>query len=576
MLKLTGKGVLALFLFLFLSALSVAYATAAETAPANTPGRSSDSLSITGFATPSAMVVPGEAKIDLTLTYYGDTSLENVRICREDGTVLREAAALASEEATSLQFSETIVLTPEQLDQNGIHYLITYDAIDEQNNRVPRQRTTFISVIKQEADPKIEFTRTLSSDHVPKGSEVTISYRVRNTGNVSLKNLVLVDELCGEVGTLDLLEPGKKQTFSAKVTIDQTSVSRPSIRYTFDGNVTDITVGLKASTVYLADEQLDIQLEADKNVVSPGEVITLRLKIANNGNVSYENLRITDKSLGEVGTITSEIKPGDEYLFSKTVSLKTTTTFLFDVSGRNANGSEYEESSNMLTIAVSPAIENISVNLSASAQPARLSEPGPVTFTVRIDNQGDIDIRNAVLSEQKRGEMKKLAVLAPGVTEVEYTYDVDAADNTFKFLVELSDAKGGKLTLLSNPIAVEITDDAEATMAAALTPVATTTTIPILGEPYQLDDRSAFESMMFGVLVILGTMVLFIIIAVSIRRRRVKRLRLLHQRRLRRLSREDKAEESEAMRTRPHAPVNPEDRPERKRPIRDRREKRGR
>lgn len=510
-----------------------------------------------GRATPAALVAPGESHIEMTIANVGERPLDDITILRENEVTVAEIERISDDTVNPYVFEETIRVSEEQLAANGVTYYITYTCYTESGEALRRQRVVRVSVIQKTAEPKIEFTRTISSDHVKKGDEITVTYRIKNTGNVSLLNIVVADELFGAFDPLEVLEPGKKQTFTRKITFDGTSVSRPSVAYQYEGGEREVKEELKATTIYLANEKLTGQLDADRTAVSPGDVVTLRLKLLNKGNVAYKDLKISDAALGELGVIPVEIKPNDEYLFSKTVTLKSTTKFQFDISGKSVDGNEIEESSNMLTIAVSPAVEDIKVDVVASAEPSRMAQPGTVNFSIHINNLCDLDIRNVSLSEQTRGEIKDLAVLAPGVTTVEHSYQVDST-GTYVFIVELVDNQGGRLMSLSDPVTVEL-DAAAQIQNTLLSPKPRATEAPSIGgASYRLDQTTTFERMMLSVVLILAALLMIILVTVGRRRRRERRRRLQQIKRIRAQQRKRPLSDEMAQ-TRPHAPVKKED-----------------
>ena len=60
-----------------------------------------------------------------------------------------------------------------------------------------------------------------------------------------------------------------------------------------------------------------------------------------------------------------------------------------------------------------------------------------------------------MLSEQTSGAIKRMAVLAPGETQLEQTYQLTKS-GTFVFVAQVSDGQGGSMTVLSDPIEVEV------------------------------------------------------------------------------------------------------------------------
>lgn len=273
-------------------------------------------------------------------------------------------------------------------------------------------------------------------------------------------------------------------------------------------------------------------LDADQSTVSPGGVVTLTCRVTNNGTVSYEGLRLSDQGLGELAVMSGALRPGKEVVFTKTVALKSTTTFQFVLEGQSEGGTPLEMASNPRTVAVTSVQEGEStLSLTAQADKTRLSSAGEVVFTITVHNPGALDLRRVSLGERERGAFWTLEVVAPGDTVKEQSFWVDQAD-TFVFTAELTDAKGGHLTVLSNPVRIEFAQDGtpggQAQSPTGMEAISSAPSYRLNQEP------TTFLRMMVGVLAALAVLITCVSAASVSHRRRQRRLRDRHIRRLRR------------------------------------------
>jgi len=76
-------------------------------------------------------------------------------------------------------------------------------------------------------EPSIDIEKTADSSTIKPGDSVVYTYVVTNTGNCNLFNVSVTDDILGEVGTIDKLEPGDSVTFkkTGKINADTTNLA---------------------------------------------------------------------------------------------------------------------------------------------------------------------------------------------------------------------------------------------------------------------------------------------------------------------------------------------------------------
>ena len=178
-----------------------------------------DTLSVSASVSPPGMAARQEASVYLTLVNSATEAIDDIRVTRPDGTVLCEVGTLSGSGQSSYVFSETVTPTKRQLEDGGVEYVIKYTLGKGSASETPRELSVLAPIEKLEAQPELEFTRSVSSTYVQKGEEVSITYRLRNTGNVALTGIRVKDALYGEIGEVERLEPGKKHAFTLNLTV---------------------------------------------------------------------------------------------------------------------------------------------------------------------------------------------------------------------------------------------------------------------------------------------------------------------------------------------------------------------
>ena len=79
------------------------------------------------------------------------------------------------------------------------------------------------TVETEEVDPALEVTKTADKlTNVKVGDTITYTITVKNTGNVTLKNIIVTDDLTGDTWTIDeLAVDATSEAFTAEYTVTE-------------------------------------------------------------------------------------------------------------------------------------------------------------------------------------------------------------------------------------------------------------------------------------------------------------------------------------------------------------------
>ncbi|MEZ2190447.1 SdrD B-like domain-containing protein [Corynebacterium sp. CCM 9204] len=147
------------------------------------------------------------------------------------------------------------------------------------------------------------------------GDEVTYAFTVTNTGDVSLRDITVVDTKLANAGgkitceNSTLLAPGENRVcFSGVyvVTAEEAAagsvVNTATVRGTTPIRGTEVTSEESVVSVPAADPRLVVTKTADsEGPVAAGESVTFTVRVQNSGNADIENLTVTDQWLQERG-----------------------------------------------------------------------------------------------------------------------------------------------------------------------------------------------------------------------------------------------------------------------------------
>ncbi|MDO4547073.1 MAG: hypothetical protein Q4D04_03145 [Clostridia bacterium] len=426
-----------------------------------------EDVTVTYTVQPASMVVPEEMLVRLTLVFEDTELIGNIRICREDGTVVANVNVDNITSGQPYVLSDTMIPTERQLNDNRVLYTVRYTRDYNQPSAYDVETSVIIEIEKIQALPGIEFTRLAAYTLVSAGEEFGIVYRVCNSGNVAITNLFITDAIFGEVARLDRLEPGERRLFFQKTSINENTLSIPRIVYSHAATSDSYTRELAPTPIIVAREDLRMVISADAYEVVASGTVKLTCNIINNGDVTYYKMLVYDDNLGRVLFPASEIKPGETYSFDKMVSIDEDMSFTFTLQAQSETGSAVEVLSNSIAIKAVTDVYN-AIDIDLQAEIVSLTDTG-ATVNLRLTNNGSVGIRNVRLSERSRGMFKTLFIVPAGETVVRRVFTVEQSDS-LAFMAEVTDNSGGVLTVLSNELAIDENTPRDENIQSPITP----------------------------------------------------------------------------------------------------------
>lgn len=298
------------------------------------------------------------------------------------------------------------------------------------------------TVTVESATPSLSLSKTASDvTDVAQGDVLTYSYLVANTGNVTMTNVSVSDVHSG-TGTLSAiaptsvdLEPGASQTFTATYTVQQADIDAANdITNTATANATPargtyapVTDDETVTVETAAPDAIFTKTASDTTNVAAGDVITYSYDVTNSGNVTLNDVTVSDVHSG-TGTLSAitpaniTLAPGQSETFTATY-----TVTQEDVDA----GLDITNTATLTSIpqtgALSPATADETVTVEAStpattlvktaSDTAGVGEGDVLTYSYLVTNSGNISLTNVSVSDIHSGS-GTLSVITPASVDL--------------------------------------------------------------------------------------------------------------------------------------------------------------
>ena len=471
-------------------------------------------LSITAAANPAQMVLAQDAVFSFLLENISGETVYDVTILFPEANGQQLVGDIAAGEAVPAEVSYPV--TDEDLANGSVTFSVACAA--ESGGEIAETQSVSVPVTRELEKPEVEFTRQISSRYVHAGDDLTLVYQVKNTGNVPLTGLALNDPLGEFSETLETLAVGETQTFINRVQLQESAASTPTLRFASVASGQNYTKSLSSASITLADEAIFAQLSVDKTEVNYGDSVTLTLTLTNGGNVSFTDITLSDSVLGMLENEPLSLPSGAApVVVARSCVIKSDTTFRVHISGNTDAGTPFEVDTDPVSVSVIKTESAADLTLSAVPSARTLSEPGMVSFTLTLTNNGQSDLSRVSLKEAARGEVRLFDIIPAGAPTIkEQMYDV-TENTTFQFFAEITESDGTVRTVSSDPIDITIGE-------GGLTPLATPSTgfgALLYSNAIRVGEMSLYPVMLVGVLLLI--LLLVLVFVLSSRRNRRKK-----------------------------------------------------
>ncbi|MFC5185842.1 DUF7507 domain-containing protein [Actinomadura harenae] len=385
------------------------------------PAASAPSITVEKSAHPTTFTEAGE-----TITYsYHVTNTGNVAL--SDVGVTDDLAGLSAVTCTattlapgaSTNCTATYVTTQQDVDAGSIHNTATSHGTTPDGEPVesPPDEATVLAT----ASPSIALVKTGEpTTFTAAGQTITYTYHVTNTGNTTLDDVGITDDLPGLSAvtcTATTLAPGASTNCTATYVTTQQDVNNGSIHNTATSHgtppgATEPVVSEPSEVIIPAEAIPSLAVEKSAHpteFTAAGETITYTYFVINNGNVPLTNVGITDPlpGLSAVTCALTTLQPDET-----TECTGTYVTTQADVDAGSVHniatshgtppGEEPIDSPPSETTI--EAVPNPSIAVQKSAQPTTFNAAGQtITYTYHVTNTGNTTLDDVGITDDLPG-----------------------------------------------------------------------------------------------------------------------------------------------------------------------------
>jgi len=357
----------------------------------------------------------------------------------------------------SITFTTTYTITQEDLDNESVVNTVTATGRNIDGEIVAEDSGENI-VTPEELEPGLNITKTADTNtYTAVGDVITYTIVVENTGNVTITDIDVVDDLTGDEWFIASLAPGESITFTASYVITQEDIDAGSVLNT----VTATGEDHEGETVSVSDDET---VEVDPDTLSPeltvnktadpltfsqvGDVITYTIIVENTGNVTITDIDVVDELTGDEWFIAS-LAPGESITFTVTYVitqedidagsvLNTVTAIGIDHDNDIVTGIDEE------IIEVDPGALHPELTVTKTADPRIYDAAGDrITYTIVVENTGNVTITDIEVVDDLTGDSWFIDSLAPGESVTfTVTYTITQLDMNLGSVANIVTANG--------------------------------------------------------------------------------------------------------------------------------------
>lgn len=326
--------------------------------------------------------------------------------------------------------------------------------------------------------PAIKISKTADKDLATVGDEITYTIKIENTGNVTLTNVNITDEMLDLTEMIDTLDTGAKYIVDeskTKYTVQEDDLPGPLSN---TANVTAQAAGGhevsdRATTKVnlYAQPGLKVTKSANKERATVNDEVNFTITVKNTGNVTLNDIKVNDPMLKIKDYNIDTLAPGASVEVKGSYTVKETDLhkhFLINTAGAGVKyGNEYYSDEDTVKVKL---WADRGIELIKEADVERGTVGTEVTYTFTVRNTGNIKLTDVTINDAMLGINQNIGNLDVGaqysfdhkytITEGDVVEGVLWGDGLLKNTATVTAKAGHKLVSDSDQVTIELYMDA--------------------------------------------------------------------------------------------------------------------
>ena len=357
-----------------------------------------DPLKVSMTLSENTFTEPKQITVSIKISNTGESDMPGpVTLYYPNGKQVEEFGSPTLTVGTSQSWTGKWHVTQAELEAGRITFKMKYTIINE--NGEPENKTKNFSkkITYMGGVASVEVNRAISPTTAGQGMEVSITYDVVNTGTLDITDVVITEDrsISRTAGKIPVIKAGEKGTYTFKVTMGKKDLtSKATISYKADGR--EYSVLKEATTVKYGEMNLSASLSADKKGGLTGDTVKLTLRLKNSGDEDYQNVVVSDPTLGDLFT-DATVPAHETVTLEQDLAITETTDYQFTVTAQDASGAEVQTTTERVTVTAIEPSQVVSLSVEARADREVIYElPGIVHFTVAVTNNATAEERRTL------------------------------------------------------------------------------------------------------------------------------------------------------------------------------------
>ncbi len=342
---------------------------------------------------------PADVTVTIKVTNVTDEDMPGpLALYYPTGSIITEFGTPTLTAGQSKTWTGTWTVTEEEIKAGKINFAVQYSYLAEDGSIGKKVKSYYCPIEDAGAVAQVEINRYITPSMARNGQKVSVIYEVVNTGTIDVTDVVIkeANAISKTNGKIALVKAGEKETYTFTVTMGKKDLtSSANISYKAGGKT--YTQTKEAGKIKYGDVKLNATLKADKKGGSVGDTVKLTLTLKNTGKSNYENITVSDPTLGTIFTGLT-VEAGKTLTQEKEITISKSVSYQFTVTG-SASGTTVETATDRIAItAVDPA-KAVSLTVKAEVdKPIIYILPDVVTFKVSVTNTSGVEAKDVTVS----------------------------------------------------------------------------------------------------------------------------------------------------------------------------------